>query len=578
MSSAAILMCRQLLFSRCIHAGLLSVGVQLVMLITLLLCVNFQLWHPLDWAADSLRQVCSCYPWLASMPLIVAVAFYVITLSKQRLSERRYCPTRYRWLIHHGPRKLLFLIAHVFVGYLTAWLYTTYLHTDYRHLVYKSFGQDCLNSYHVFLLGMGITSGCYYFAANYMRQEVAMEFPIIEQKRIENLRGVLYETLLKSPLKSLWVTLVYSIGFWLFGGLVRHRLTHLIGVDADDRLLGILDVASNGRLLFYAWLLTTQIVSNMHLMQRFNHVLLSERLPLVIARSRMSANASEQELTVASVLGLFDMYVAQCLAARFLYEHALCNNSTIRLEIFQLTEPGNHPANWRALCDQCLSIVATFTEELIESMQHISLIKGNESHLATTAAFIDKKGPLRTEKLLIRQYNQLHGIRPASAEPTQQWDATDSVRHVPNRCERAFIKLETMFLGLLPRLPGIVYLFAESDGAKTVFLVDNALHVIWLTQALAHLCVASIKQDRYGVVQDDLTAIIRALHRLKCELDKLHSALPSLRPSHSSNYIVLRGAIRRSLYNICISFHDYLGEVIPNGEELRQLQAFICHG
>jgi len=35
-------------------------------------------------------------------------------------------------LLHYGPRKVLFLFAHLLVGLLTAWLYTGYLHTDYQ--------------------------------------------------------------------------------------------------------------------------------------------------------------------------------------------------------------------------------------------------------------------------------------------------------------------------------------------------------------------------------------------------------------------------------------------------------------
>ncbi|XP_023177109.2 nucleoporin Ndc1 [Drosophila hydei] len=574
MTGAAITTCKLLLFGRCVRAVLLSVGVQFLLLTVFLLLVNFQLLHPLNWIMGSLRLVCSFYTWFACIPLLGAIVFYGMALSHQHLAERRYCPTRYRWLLHNGPRKLLFLLAHAVVGYLTAWLYTGYLHSDYRHFIYKSYGQDFVNSYHIFLLGMGLCAGGYYFASEYIQEEISIDFDFAEQSRPEKLRELLYATLLKAPISSVMPTICYTLVFWLFGSFLRHRLSILLHVDTDDRLLGIIDVISNGRLLFYAWLLGAQIVSNMHLMRCFYATMLSERLPMVVGRNRASV-PSEQELTIVAGLGVFNVHVVQCLAANFLFQEAQRNTSSVRTEIFQLTEPGNHPANWRALCDQCVSIVGGFTDELNDSMRQIPLDQPIHSDASTA---------LLAEKMLLRQYNQLHGIRPVVSPtymdaPNREWDAkgTDSIRHVPNWCERTSSKLEKSMQQLLHRIPGIVYFFYEPEGAKTEFLIENALPVIWLTQALAHICVASIKEDSYGVVQDDLPTIIKALHRLKCDLDRLANGMPNLR-TNSNNFNHLRYAVRRSLYNICTSFYKYLGDLSSTGEELRQLQTFVYQG
>ncbi|KAH8272513.1 hypothetical protein KR018_008935 [Drosophila ironensis] len=125
--------CKLLLFGRCLRAVLLSVGVQFLLLVVFLLFVNFQLLHPLAWITGTLRLMCSLYTWCASIPLIAAILLYGIALSQQYLMERSYCPTRYRWILQYGPRKLLFLGAHLMVGFLTAWLYTGYLQSDYKY-------------------------------------------------------------------------------------------------------------------------------------------------------------------------------------------------------------------------------------------------------------------------------------------------------------------------------------------------------------------------------------------------------------------------------------------------------------
>ncbi|XP_017849471.1 nucleoporin Ndc1 [Drosophila busckii] len=576
MSSSTINSCKLMLLGRCLRALSFSVGIQFLLLTVFLLLVNFQVLHPLHWVVSTFSLVCSLYTWFASIPLIGAVIFYGLSLSQQYLAERRYHATRYRWLLHNGPRKLLFLSAHLLFGYLTAWLYTGYLNTDYSNLTYKCYGQDCLSSYHVYLLGMGITAGCYYFVTRHMRQEVSLDFAIVELSRTEKLREVLYKTLLMAPIKSLVPTLSYSLVFWLLSPFFNQRLSLLLGVDADDRLSSVWQMLSSVRLLFYGWLLTTQILSNMHLMQRLYAMLLTERLPLVVARQRLDAG----EVTIAGALGLSNAYVVQCLAAHLIFKLSQRKNSLARLEYFQLTEPGNRPVNWRALCDQYLSIVGGYTDELANAVEQLLSVKGKrEQGLAQN----DVNGTMLAEKLMLRQYNAMHGIRQAVSPPRnlpqQQW-TQDGVRHMPNWCERVSQQLEAAMQGLIKSIPGIVYLFMEPEHAKCLYLLEHSLPIIWLTQALSHICAASLNEDRFGVVQDDLAGIIRAQYRLKCELDKLSGALITHRLS-SSGFNLLVRAVRRSLYNICHAFQDYLPELLKDStdkSELHQLQAFIQLG
>jgi len=422
---------------------------------------------------------------------------------------------------------------------------------------------------------MGIAAGCYYFVSVHMRQEISIEFPVVEQSRAEKLRELLYGSLPRSLVRSLLPTLSYTLAFWLFGPLICRKLSTILFVDVDERLEGFFGVATNLRLLFYGYLLTAQILSNMHLMRCFYGILLSEDLPLVVTKQR-AAFAHEQEITMVAGLGVFNVYVVQCLAAHYFYKLALRKDSTQRAEIFQLTEPGNRPANWRSLCDQCLSILGSFTEELTESMQKISVLKGAQS-LPMPKISKPVSASLMAEKLLLRQYNQMHGIRPIV--PPKKEDAVDrapdGIRYMPNWCERVSTQLEQALQRLVQRVPGIVYFFNEPEGSKTTFLLANSLPVVYMTQALAQICVASLKEDPYGVVQNDLPAIIKAINKLRNELDKLSSVIGNLK-APSSSFYVLRCAVRRSLYAICNSFCDYLGDILPPGEELRQLQDLVC--
>ncbi|XP_068156811.1 nucleoporin Ndc1 [Drosophila tropicalis] len=569
--------CKLLLLGRCLRAVVFSVIIQFLLLTIFLLFVNFQLLHPLNWVASTFSLVCSLYTWFASIPLITAIVLYGVILCQEHLVERRYHPSRYRWLQQHGLRKLMFLGAHLMVGYLTAWLYTGYMHTDYRHLMYKCYGSDCLSGYHIFLLGMGTTAGCYYFVSVYLNRDVRIEFSVVDQSRSHKMRQLLYGTLLKSLTRSLVPTLGFTLVFWLCGSLVGHKLSQLLGVDTDERLEGFFGVVTSIRLIFYAWLLTAQILSNMHLMRRFYAILLTEDLPLVVSKNR-TAFAQDQEVTVVAGLGVINIYVVQCLSASFLFKLAHRKDSGYRQELFQLTEPGNRPANWRAFCDQSLSIIGGFTDELTDSMQQISMLKVTQNHFPVIN-HDSASAALLAEKVLLRQYNHLHGIRPiVSPRREQQSDdqpVLGGIRHMPNWCERVSLQLQQALKRLLQRIPGIAYLFSEPDGAKAIFLLSNSLPIVWLSEGLAQICVASLTEDIYGVVQNDLPAIIKALSSLKDNLDKLASVVGNLSGSDTENFSMLRGAVRRSLYNVGTCFNAYLGDLIDSPEELRMLKSFI---
>ncbi|KAH8318815.1 hypothetical protein KR074_006731, partial [Drosophila pseudoananassae] len=573
MSGSSSNACKLLLLGRCLRAVLMSAAIQFLLLLVFLLLVNFQLLRPLDWVSGTVGLICSWYTWFASIPLLAAVVVYGVALCQQHLVERPYCPTRYRWILHYGPRKVFFLGAHLLVGFLTAWLYTGYLQTDYRHLTYKCYGEDCVSGYHVYMLGMGLAAGCFYFVSMHKRQEVSIKFPIVEQTRGEKIRELIYATLARSLVRSVVPTLSYTVVFRILGRLVCLKLSHILDVNMDERMEGLFGVVTNVKLLFYGWLLTAQILSNMHLMRSFYGILLCEDLPLVISKQK-AAFASEQEVTLVSGLGVLNVYIVQCLAANIFYKLAMRKDSKQRAEIFQLTEPGNRPANWRALCDQCLVILGSFTDELIESMQKISVLKGAQN-LPLPQTIDSTSTSVMAERLLLRQYNQMHGIRPISSPPRPAFDQpADGIRHVPNWCERVSTQLEQSLHRFVNRVPGIVYLFSEPEGCKTNFLLTNSQHVVYITQALSQICVASINEDRYGVVQNDLPAIIKVINKLRVELDKLNSVMGNIR-APSSEFNVLRSAVRRSLYKICNCFFDYMEDLLPPGEELHQLQAFI---
>ncbi|XP_066481057.1 nucleoporin NDC1 [Tiliqua scincoides] len=132
----------------------------------------------------------------------------------------------------------------------------------------------------------------------------------------------------------------------------------------------------------------------------------------------------------------------------------------------------------------------------------------------------------------------------------------------------------------------IMYFFSKHPEASIQALFSDTQKHIWALEGLSHLVAASFTEDRYGVVQTTLPAILNMLLTLQEVVDK-HFKLPhvSSKPSRISgnladtSYKTLRFALRASLktaiYRITTTFGEHLNAVQVSAEHKKKLQQFL---
>ncbi|XP_039175725.1 nucleoporin NDC1 isoform X1 [Crotalus tigris] len=132
----------------------------------------------------------------------------------------------------------------------------------------------------------------------------------------------------------------------------------------------------------------------------------------------------------------------------------------------------------------------------------------------------------------------------------------------------------------------IMYFFNKHPEASIQALFSDTQMHIWALEGLSHLVAASFTEDRYGVVQTTLPAILNSLLTLQEVIDK-HFKLPhvsSKPPKTSGNladtsYKTLRFALRSSLktaiYRITTTFGEHLNAVQVSSEHKKRLQQFL---
>ncbi|XP_034508845.1 nucleoporin NDC1 [Ailuropoda melanoleuca] len=132
----------------------------------------------------------------------------------------------------------------------------------------------------------------------------------------------------------------------------------------------------------------------------------------------------------------------------------------------------------------------------------------------------------------------------------------------------------------------IMYFFSKHPEASIQAVFSDAQMHIWALEGLSHLVAASFTEDRFGVVQTTLPAILNTLLTLQEAVDKYfklpHASSKPPRISGSlvdASYKTLRFAFRASLktaiYRITTTFGEHLNAVQASAEHQKRLQQFL---
>ncbi|XP_075038234.1 nucleoporin NDC1 isoform X2 [Mixophyes fleayi] len=132
----------------------------------------------------------------------------------------------------------------------------------------------------------------------------------------------------------------------------------------------------------------------------------------------------------------------------------------------------------------------------------------------------------------------------------------------------------------------IMYLFSKHPEASSQELFSDSQIHIWALEGLSHLVAASFSEDRMGVVQTSLSAILATFLTLQEAVEK-HFKLPhaSSKPARTTSSLVdssyktlrfaLRSTLKTAIYRITTTFREHLHAVPVSSEHRKKLQQFL---
>lgn len=553
---------KDLLLRKLSYAVTSSVFSQLFILLFYVFLFNTNVFYPLEWIQRTFRTMTSISTWIFMVPFLAIIFAQCVICAKDYVVKSSFCSTRFqKFLRAFSLHNIILLVLHIIVGATSTWLFLSISDGQYSNLteVCKG-GAYCLNDGSFFLILSGLWTGFYFFLKVYVAEK-NLAFPVIHQRKFLQLKSQLSPIIRESVHLSFWPSFYFGLIYSIVGELVANSF---------KGFLGLLDREEKPTALIYShlWFFSALYYFNMNLMRFYFNLFLTEPVHFPVVKDQLGTN-----LTLQDSITNYDWPIVQNLACLDL--HLLSRWSPLRRQaFFALSNPGGHPHNWNSLVESVLKLVTEYTQLLNKT---IDLPEAKVMPSIIQAPIIqgpDKFRNLRNMALIDEDCYSYIDVSKGSAPVPFSFK--------PNILDGISAKLKSTW-NFLKLISGVNFLFDELPQANVRKCLANGNLIIWSSQGISDIIAASLDEDKFGIVQKDLPVIISSLVQLKQSLDKLNKvpALTRKMVGYDDFNYKMKGAVtaavKRSLFNICSSFNDYLRDIPLSKDIFHYLQVqIIC--
>uniref|UniRef100_A0A6I8R991 Nucleoporin NDC1 n=1 Tax=Xenopus tropicalis TaxID=8364 RepID=A0A6I8R991_XENTR len=499
----------------------------------------------------------------------------------------------------------------------------------------------CLNESHLFQLLCGAFFGYCYSLQYFVHNMNYLSFPSIQQYKYLQFRRCLPLIIKQSSFQSLYFTRNYAILYYLFGNIPRTWIQTALNLHIDrqqpslDTLRGLLNLT----VFYQIWLSGTFLLSAWYMVWIFFRIYTTEARIFPVQTSF----AEEAEKCLPFILSSNTLPLVKYLAMQDLVLLSQYSPSR-RQEVFSLSQPGGHPHNWTAISKECLNLLSSLTSRLIAHqeaaasngrMKVPSSPKQTRKSSSSSGTSLIEDSAEQTQKLstvprigipsLLKTTSLKSSLDTGSPftppgvkrmseslDPNTPWHDSVQSPHIMRRSAKLWTSdssvqkngSEVSNLSPVTLSPvcngakqGIFSTWFQHKLDQTLFnkhhpeassedvFADAQIH-IWALEALSHLVAASFSEDRMGVVQTSLSAVLATFFTLQEAVEK-HFKLPhaSSKPvrnpgslldsSYKTLRFSLRAALKTAIYRITTTFGEHLHAVPVSSEHQKKLQQFL---
>ncbi|XP_015522593.1 nucleoporin NDC1 [Neodiprion lecontei] len=567
--------CKEHLIWRMFMAIVTSVCVQFIFMTFVILIVNFRIMHPLTWIINTWNAVTCFRTWSYFLILATVIFLQGVICSKDYLTPPVYRKSRFSIVCNmFKPHNLLVGGLHILVGGVLVWLHLSLQDERLGLLTVNCDGEEtCLVEENFFLLLGGFWIGFYFFVKSNFHT-THLQFPIVPRSKFSQIKGGIGYLLPHAAMNALSPVLCFIFFYYIDGGYCRETVLSIFSIKMKDVPLDTLYGLLNISLFFYTWLFTTLFLLTTYTMHLSFEAHLTQRMVFDIEQQSLFADQSSG-MCLADALATDQVPIIQHLAYYDLVTLAQ-KEKPRRSILFTLSTPGGRPCNWNSIAVKCMGLLNSFTLEVNQACATNHKLLSGPTNTSTSGKLSETSYPYKMRNLTAARLlaPNLDSTIPPLPKQNSNGDLFITQFLRSKRQE---------FITYLLSVPMIRYVFEETLEEKIRYIFRNAQPVIWAAEGISSLIVISLKEDQYGVIQQDLPTIIRTLLSLKEALDKLHKANIFVKKSQSDDkeirqmMMCLISTIKRSIYRITTTFKDYIEDLPLEPDIIGQLQSFLSY-
>ncbi|XP_068624234.1 nucleoporin NDC1-like [Battus philenor] len=557
----------EIFVQRLVKAVLWNIVLQTLLTILLVFVIRSDPFHPVTWMVLTFHDIIS---WKMSLNVLLLslVSFFQAYVygSYYTIHQPKHFTRFSMFLNMFSLHNIVFGVLYSLNGYFTMSLYSSLAGNSFNILKKKCerFDGQCLTEQSLFLQFGGMWMGLYYFVNVHILGTTIVTFPHIYQDKLQQIKLVVSHIISIGFKKSVMPVIYFCIFYYIWGSKPRQVVSDVYSLYLEDpELDNVLNLLTSG-IYIGLWFYTSLFFISVYTMRTVFNIVLTEPMNFPIE--------SDTKLTLNKALAhpsKFNRHLAT-LDLKMLS----MTDINRRYEIFALSQPGGHPRNWNNLLEICIDIITEFNKEL-------EIINGDgiNGEFDSCHDLQHKKNMVNTTPPNASFYsNSLRNM----AQSSTLFELKDHNKNkVDNTLNNALKQELNNYIQKLCQKPGISYLFGDLTDTRLKFLLIKSQPVIWTCEGLATIAAASIKEDKYGVVQSDLPMIITTFVNLKQNLDRLMK--PGLAPRKhfvTDEFAVklrtaLVSSVKRSLYKIIITFSKYINEIPLEHDIKMAIQPFL---
>lgn len=548
--------CKCEIFSqRLITAVFWNIWLQVLLSALLVLVIQVDPLHPVSWAMSTFGDIFSLKMTFNIVMLTLVSVFQATIYSRYHLAAPPTYFTRFSLFLNMFTlQNVVFCLLYALSGYFTMSLYSSLANKEFYTLrkICEHYDGQCLKEDSLFLQLGGLWVGLYYFITRHIFGTAILSFPHVHQDKYQKIKLAVGNIIVMGVHSAITPGIYYCIFYYIWGNKPRSVVSDVYSLYLEDAPLdNVFNLVGSG-IWISLWFYMGLFFISINMMRYVFDLVITEPMQFPIeSEKKLTLHAAlEQKAQFNGVLGAQDLRLLSM------------TDPARRMIIFSLSQPGGHPRNWNNVIEKCLRIINDFSKEL-ESLNN------NDTRPETT------QSPSKSA------YNSnLSNIRNMALSPEFQALKNPSLRVPDTLMDNAKAEFQ-LFLQKLSKKPGISYFFGELTNTKLKFLLIQSQSVTWTCEGLAHLAAASLKEDKYGIVQNDLPVIISSLINLKQNLEKINKlGLVQRKQILNDNVAIkmksaLLSSVKRSIYKIIITFHRYINDIPLSPEVKMAIQPFL---